>query len=166
VPHQIAQDASLYLSGDATDDAGDSITGRHLRWYLKRRLLGIGQSISVAGLPAGKLRITLVARDARGRTATASVTVRAREELPQFLALCAPARVSQHARRLVFRVSSLAPAILTVTSSTTRRVRIAVNRRANRVIVHIVRPGRRSLRLQLKLTSGRLHTIRTLVVRR
>ena len=167
VPHQrIAADGSLYLSGTATDDAGRAIARSRLRWYLGSRLLGSGTSISPGGLPAGPERIRLVARDAQGRTTTASVVIGVLAERPQFLVLAVPATASPAARRVPLRVSTLAPATLTVTGGagvTTRRV--AVDRRVQAVVV-TVRPGRTPLRLRLRLASGRLQTLLSAVVLR
>lgn len=153
---RIAQDGSLYLSGQASDDSARTITGS-LRWHLGRRLLGSGPSISVTGLPAGGARITLVARDRRGRTASASVLVRGIAERPQFMVLSVPRRLSSRSRVLVLRVSSLAPARLTISGKGTRRTRADVSRRVLKVTVKVT-PGRKTLQLALELANGRLHT--------
>jgi hypothetical protein len=161
---RIAQDGSLYLSGQASDDAGRAIVGG-LSWYLGRRLLGVGPSISVAGLPAGSSRITLVARDRRGRTGSASVAVRGLAERPQFVVLHLPARVSPRSRRLLLRVSSLTPARLTVTGRGVRRARADVSRRVVTVAVKVT-PGKQPLKLVLELANGRLHTVSRFLIRR
>ena len=156
---RIAQDGSLYLSGQATDDAGRVLAGRRLRWYLGRRLLGVGASISPMGLPPGASRITLVGQDGRGRAGRASVALRVVAERPQFLALHVPAHLSFRARRLLLRVSSLAPARLTVSGQGVRRARLEQLSRRLTTIAVKVKPGRTPLMLRLELVSGRLHTV-------
>jgi hypothetical protein len=66
--------ASL-LTGQATDDAGRSLTGKSLTWFAGSRRLGTGGNLRVA-LPAGTVRLRLVARDRSGRTTTAARTVK------------------------------------------------------------------------------------------
>ncbi|MHB8660008.1 MAG: FG-GAP repeat domain-containing protein [Solirubrobacteraceae bacterium] len=162
---RIAQDGSLYLSGEATDDSGRAITGHRLRWYLGRRLLGVGSSISPIGLTAGAARITLLAEDGRGRAGQATVALRVLAERPQFLLLRVPTSLSPRARRLLLRVSSLAPAILTVSGHGVQPVRVGVSRRLVTIRVAIGR-GKGLLRLRLELASGQLHTLTRVLVRR
>jgi hypothetical protein len=71
----IGRAASLYLSGTASDENRGAITGGNLSWYAGDRLLGTGETLSVNGLPAGTMHIRLVARDARGVTASQSVSI-------------------------------------------------------------------------------------------
>jgi hypothetical protein len=67
--------AALYLSGIAADENHEAITGSNLSWFAGDRLLGTGETLSVPGLPPGPTQIRLVARDARGVTASQSVSI-------------------------------------------------------------------------------------------
>lgn len=71
---QIQAGASLVLSGVATDDAGQQLTGSALSWYANTSLLGTGSPFP-ATLPRGTQSISLIATDAQGRTT--KVTIRA-----------------------------------------------------------------------------------------
>ena len=59
------------LTGQATDDAGRSLTGKSLTWFAGSKRLGTGNNLRVA-LPPGSTRLRLVARDRSGRTGTAA----------------------------------------------------------------------------------------------
>lgn len=153
-------DAPLYLSGQAYDDTQRRIPGRRLRWFDGRRAIGRGGQIAVSGLAAGRRRLRLVARDARGRTRTAAVTVRLRAAQPTFLRLSAPRRVSGTARLLRLRVASSIPATLRV-----GRQRFAVGRRMRSIRLRI-RRGRSPLALRLILRAGGKRAVRTVVIAR
>lgn len=148
-------DAPLLLRGQAFDDTLARITGRRLRWFLGRRLLGTGAEIAPAGLRAGRDRIVLEARDASGRTARASVLVQLRPTRPVFLALSAPRRVPRRARTLQLTVVSSVTARLVVQTAGVRGQHFTVGRARRRLKVEI-RTGRRALKLTLVLGSGRL----------
>ena len=75
-------DAALVLTGEAFADGGRSLEGSRLTWSAGGRVLGHGESIAAAGLPAGARRITLIARDRFGRSGRASVGVRVRAATP------------------------------------------------------------------------------------
>jgi hypothetical protein len=153
-------DAPLVLAGQAFDDSAKMLTGKHLRWMAGRRVLGRGPSISALGLSPGRHKIRLLARDRFGRTGRKSVAVVITGARPLFLTLKAPAAIKRKARIVRLKVSASLPARLRVRKQTFR-----VGRKARAVRVRVAR-GTRSLHLQLKLTSGRKSTIRTVVIPR
>src|SRR5215211_1511321 len=71
----VRADETLYLSGTGTDDRDQQLSGKRLRWFDGRRAIGRGVAVAVNGLRPGKRTLRLVARDARGRRATARVRV-------------------------------------------------------------------------------------------
>jgi hypothetical protein len=72
----VASDASLYLSGSAQDDSGRSLSGKRLRWYIGRKLIGTGtEVITTKKLPSGTVRVRLVAHDSQGRRTSAAVVI-------------------------------------------------------------------------------------------
>lgn len=148
-------DAPLVLAGQAFDDQSRMLTGRRLRWMLGRRLLGTGTRITVSGLPAGRRRITLLARDRIGRTAAASIVIRLRAARPVFLALRAPRKLARKVRSVRLAVSSSLDATLVVRIAGLRAQRFKVGRRTRHVTVHI-RRGSKTLNMRLTLGAGRL----------
>jgi hypothetical protein len=145
--------APLVLSGQAFDDRSRRLTGKRLRWMLGRRLLGTGAQITVSGLPGGRRRIKLIARDRFGRRATAAVVVRLRATLPLFLKLQAPRTAGRKARSLRLTVSSSVPATLVVRIAGRRAQRFAVGRETRRLKV-LVNRGSTTLILTLSLQAG------------
>jgi hypothetical protein len=143
----------LLLQGLAFDDSGNPLTGRHLRWYIGRRPLGIGQWITVQGLSAGRPTIRLVATDTRRRTAAASLRLHVQGSAPAYLVVQAPARISATAQRVRIVIASTMPATFTIAG---RHYRVNRTPRALTVPIH---PGRSMLRLPCVLRSpgGTLH---------
>jgi hypothetical protein len=158
-------DAPLVLAGQAFDDRLRLLTGRRLRWLLGRRLLGAGAQISVAGLPDGRHRIDLVARDPAGRKNRASVQVNLGAARPLFLILRAPTVVPRTAHSMPLTVASSLAATLVVRVPGLRSGRFAVTRHKRRMTVRIPR-GRKTLRLQLSLSSGGQTRTAVLTLRR
>jgi hypothetical protein len=160
-------DAPLLLSGQAFDDAGTLLAGRRLRWLLGKRVLGSGPRVSSVGLPPGRDRIVLAARDGHGRTGRASVVVRVLAARPLFLVLSGPKRVGRRARSLKLKVASSLDATLAVRPSPRggKVQRFAVSRRPRRLRVRIT-PGRKTLRLRLSLSAERRTRSMSLSVRR
>jgi hypothetical protein len=157
---RVVNHTALYLAGKAVDDAHRPLRGRRLQWFLGRKRLGRGSSISVLGLPPGRRTIRLVARDRRGRKASARVRVRVIGAAPQFLDVRAPRKLSPRARRLRLRVAATIPARLRI-----GRQRYRVGRRLKKLTVRVKR-GRSPLVLKLRLSSGRKGTVRKLLVPR
>ncbi|MEA2427070.1 MAG: large repetitive protein, partial [Thermoleophilaceae bacterium] len=129
---RIADDAPAHLSGQAFDDAFQQLGGRHMQWFSHGRRLGSGASINPVGLRPGRNRITLVARDALGRLARASVTVRVLAVPPQFLRVQAPPRVGTATKRVTLKVAASMPSTLRV-----GKARFAVGRKARAVRIRI-----------------------------
>ncbi len=71
---QIAPGDTLVLTGIATDDAGQRLTGSALSWYANTTLEGTGSPFALT-LPPGTTSISLIAKDPQGRTT--KVTLRA-----------------------------------------------------------------------------------------
>jgi hypothetical protein len=140
-------DAMLLLRGRAYDDAGIHLTGRSLRWYAGRRLLGRGELLTVHGLPAGTTSIRLVATDARGRSAQTRLPLKVIAVRPKFLIARAPKRLAPGARRVRIVVASNVPAVLTIAGR-----RYAVGRTPRALTIAIKR-GRAPLQLAYALSS-------------
>ncbi|MDP8908758.1 MAG: hypothetical protein M3N47_06495 [Chloroflexota bacterium] len=158
--NRLRQDAAAYLRGYAFDDALRPLRGRRLTWFVGRNRIGHGERLSVTGLPAGRRRIRLTARDGSGRRTTASVAVRITAVKPLFLVLKGPERLGRRARKVRLRVAASIPATLLV-----RGQRFGVNRRARSVIVEVP-ASRRKLTLRLQLRSGRRNNRATLRIAR
>ena len=141
-------DAMLLLRGSAYDDAGSRLTGRSLRWYAGRRLLGRGELLTVHGLPAGTTAIRLVATDARGRSAQTRLPLKVLAVRPRFLVARAPKRLAPTARRVRIVVASNVPAVLTIAGG-----RYALGR-TPRALTLAIRRGRAPLRLAYSLSSS------------
>src|SRR6185312_12382981 len=109
---RVRADEELYLAGRAADDQQVPLRGRSLRWKLGRRLLGRGTQISVVGLPAGRRRIVLEARDRHGRVGRSSVPITVVAVAPRVIALSRPARISRGARFVTLRLATSIPATL------------------------------------------------------
>ena len=134
-------DSPLVLRGQAFDDAGRTLTGKRLRWYFGGVLIGTGTSTAPAGLPAGRHRVRLLARDRFGRVGRAAITVRLTAARPLFLTLKAPASAKRSARSIALKVSSSLRAQLTVRGGRGRQ-RFVVYRKTRTLRIHVV-PGRK-----------------------
>jgi hypothetical protein len=142
------------------------LSGQRLRWYAGSRLLGTGQQLVPAGLPAGRKRITLVARDRAGRLGRASVVVSVAAVRPLFLVLSGPRQVKRTARVLRLKVSSTIDATLTVKAAARGSAqRFAVSRKLRTLRVRIA-SGRGTLSLRLSLAAAGLSQTRMLAVSR
>jgi hypothetical protein len=140
-------DAMLLLRGRAFDDAGSPLTGRSLRWYAGRRLLGRGELLTVHGLPAGTTAIRLVATDAHGHSAQTRLPLKVLAVRPTFLVARAPKHLAPTARRVRIVVASNVPALLKIAGG-----RYAVDR-TPRALTIAVRRGRAPLQLAYSLRS-------------
>ena len=158
---RLQNDAPLYLAGQAYDDLSRPLRGRHLRWFVGRRLVGRGAALSVSGLPSGFQHITLVARDGRGRESRISTFVRLLAAKPQFLRLRVQKGVTRSSRRVRLRVRTTIPATLRVGAQ-----HFVTGRKSRTVSVRI-RPGRSKLQLRLHLIAGgKVRQLRLSVPRR
>jgi hypothetical protein len=158
-------DAPLLLSGRAFDDRSRQLTGRHLRWMFRRRLLGTGAQITATGLPAGRDRIDLLARDKSGRVGRASVVVRLGAARPLFLKLRTPRSIRRAVRSMRITVSSSVSATLIVHVPGLRPERFSVDRRARGLTLR-TRPGRKAVSLRLVLAAGGKRNTQVRVVER
>ncbi len=160
-PREVLRGGSvLALAGQGHDDTGARLRGRALRWLSGRTLLGTGEQVAVATLPPGARSVTLVARDRYGRTGRATVGVRIRPAAPVLLRASGPRRLSRRARKVTIVLAVAPDAVATIGG---RRFR--VGRRARRLSVK-VRPGRTTLVLRLRVTSGGRSVTRTLRIPR
>jgi hypothetical protein len=151
---------TLYASGQAVSDDGRFLTGRRLTWRDGRHVLGHGSAISVAGLAAGTHRLTLLARDAHGRTGRARVSVKVVGEAPDFVSLKVPSKLRASARRLTISTGATVPATLRIGAR-----RFAVTRKVRAYTLKVPR-GRKLLSLTLKLSAGGKRANLTVAVRR
>jgi hypothetical protein len=153
-------DASVYLQGQAFDDAFRMLTGQRLTWFAGKRRLGHGASLNARGLPPGKVRLRLVARDRTGRAGSASVVVRVSAARPFFTTLSAPKKLSRKAGTLKLKVATNVAATLRAggknhaVASRTKTIRVKV------------KTGNKALKLGLRLTAHRRTATQTLAVPR
>lgn len=145
---RVRADDPVSLAGTAIDDQGRQLKGTALRWFAGRRRLGHGARLTVHGLPAGRVTITLVSTDRSGRSSRSRVVIRVVSVAPLFLVL----KVVGH-RRAVFgairlRVAASVPATLIA-----GRTRARVGRRARTITIHLRRPQRAGSRLHLLLRA-------------
>jgi hypothetical protein len=153
-------DSLLLLHGQAFDDTLTPLRGRSLRWMAGGALLGTGATIMASRLPPGNDRITLLASDSHGRTASASVVIHVKAVKLPFLRLSVPHRVGPGAQRLTVRASSALPTTLTV-----GRKHYKLGRAPRTITLPIAR-GRGSLTVQLSVTARGVTYPITVVVRR
>jgi hypothetical protein len=144
---RVPQTAILPLQGSAFDDAGRPLTGRHLRWYLGKRLIGSGGQVSARGLRPGNNTIRLVATDAHGRRGQATARLRVSAVAAQYLLFYAPLQVSPRARSVWITAASTLPATFTIAGK-----HYALGPRERTITVHI-RAGRTLLLLPCSLRS-------------
>jgi hypothetical protein len=144
---RVPQTAILPLRGSAFDDANRPITGRHLRWYLGKRLIGSGEQAVARGLRAGNTTIRLVATDARGRRAQAILRLHVTAVAARYLVFYAPFQVSRRARSFRITAASTLPATFTIAGT-----HYALGPRERTITIRI-RPGRAVLLLRCSLRS-------------
>lgn len=145
---QLSGDATLQLAGEAFDQQLRSLAGHSLQWFDGPVPLGYGTTISAGPLPPGANQIHLVARDAAGRTASATIVVNVTPVKIPFLNLTLPARVSSQTSQLTFLASSAVPATLTIGTRSFK-----LTRAPERLIVPIT-PGQSPLLLELTATAN------------
>jgi hypothetical protein len=144
---QVRADEMLPLQGSAFDDRSRPIAGRHLRWYLGKRLVGIGKNAALHGMHPGNTTIRLVATDTHGRSAQATIPLRVSAVAARYLLFDAPLLVSARARTIRFRVASTMPATFTIAG---RHYKVAAK---PRTITIPIRRGRSPLVLRCSLRS-------------
>jgi hypothetical protein len=144
---RIHRDDVLSLNGQAFDDRARRLTRTSLVWFLGQRRVAVGERAAIADLPSGPATLRLVARDASGRTSSASVQIRIEPVAPRVLQLVAPPRVSLRATSLTFAISTSVPAALDIGSR-----RFAVRRTLRKVTVPIA-PRRGPFLVSFRLTA-------------
>jgi hypothetical protein len=144
---EASHDSTLLLQGSAFDDAARAITGRRLTWFAGRRVIGHGTLLTAHGLKPGRTAIRLVATDAHGRSAQASLRLRVHGAAPAFLVSRAPQRVAANARKVRIVVASTVPAVLEIAGG-----RHKVDRKPRKIVIR-VKPASSILRLPYTLRS-------------
>jgi uncharacterized repeat protein (TIGR01451 family) len=141
-------DGTLNLFGEAYDDAGNRLDPGGLRWFDGDEPLGQGEALTVTGLAPGHHELRLVARDSRGRTGSAAVSVDMVAAPADFLRLELPDAVDRAADGLTAGVASTVPATLIANGR-----RFPVDRRMRRVRLPL-EPGDAPGVLRLQLVAG------------
>ena len=139
--NRVRAGSTLLLKGSAFDDADRPLTGRHLKWYAGKKLVGHGELLSVMSLAPNVKSIRLVATDARHRSSQAVLALKVIAAPPAFLVARAPTHIRATAKRVRIVVASTVPSVLTISGGHYR-----VGRKPRAITVK-VRPGRHTLRL-------------------
>jgi hypothetical protein len=139
--------ATVLLQGSAYDDTGRPLTGRHLRWYLGKRLIGRGVQLTLRNLKPVSAVIHLLANDAHSRSGQATVRLRVPAVAAGYLFFDAPLLVSARARTVRITIASTAPATFTIAGR-----RHAVGPRPRTITIRI-RHGRSPLVFPCSLRS-------------
>lgn len=150
-------DASTQLDATAYDDQGRELRSTALRWKLGPRVVLV-RGVGAALLPAGRLRLTVEARDRSGRVARLAVPVRVAGAKPRFSRLTGPKRVRRTARSVALTVATTFPATLQVGGR-----RYAVGPRRQTISVRL-RPGAKPVRVTARLRSGPFTTTALITV--
>jgi hypothetical protein len=145
---QLSGEARLQLAGEAFDQQLRSLSGGSLQWFDGPVRLDSGAAISAGPLPAGANRIRLVARDAAGRTAAATIVVNVTPVKIPFLNLTIPAHITSSATQLTVLASSAVPAQLTIGGG-----KFNLTGKAQQLTVPIT-PGHNPLLLEARATAN------------
>jgi hypothetical protein len=145
---RVRQTDTLLLEGDAFDDSDRAITGRRLRWYLGRRLIGTGEQVTASNLPAGAAYLRLVATDSHGRSAQVRFPLRVTAVPAHLLVFEAPLLLPSRAVRVRILVAASELAKLRIAG---RSYRVGPHLRT---ITVRIRPGHGVLRLRVSLRSA------------
>jgi hypothetical protein len=137
----------LLLQGAAFDDADRPLTGRHLKWYAGKRLLGRGELLTVMNVSPNVKSIRLVATDARHRSSQAVLALKVIAAPPAFLVARAPTHIKATATRVRIVVASTVPSVFTIAGARHR-----VGRKPRTITIRI-RRGQRALRLKYSLRA-------------
>ena len=146
---RLYSDLPVVLLGSALDDTERPLAGSRLTWFAGARRLGHGNRLRVK-LPAGRVLLRLVARDARGRTATATRRVTVGPPLLRVTSLDVPDKVAHGVRTVKARLTTSAPATVTSgghryalgTRRTTIKIALAGKPRAGVLTPRITLRGR------------------------
>jgi hypothetical protein len=109
---KLQADNPVVLSGSAGDDAERALSGKRLTWFAGTRRLGTGSPLRVK-LAAGRTVLRLVARDAHGRTASATRTVTVGAPTLLLKSLDVQDKVAHGAKTVKVRLATSTPATVT-----------------------------------------------------
>ena len=149
------------LVGSARDERGRRLRGAALSWHADGRRLGSGERLT-AILGAGKVKLQLRARDARGRDGIATRSLFVAPVTLQIKTLRAPERLGVGARSIKVRIATSVPAMLRAGG---RRFRLDTSTRTVRIpLPGRSRPGVVRLRLAIAAKGPRQPTLRETIV--
>ncbi|HWH95933.1 MAG TPA: LamG-like jellyroll fold domain-containing protein [Baekduia sp.] len=158
----VPSSSRVALRGQGTDETGRRLRGRALTWFAGRRRLGSGERLQVR-LPAGRVTLSLVVKDARGRTDTARRTLHV-DPPPLELRTLRVGDARAGARTVVLTMATNVPAVLRARGRTAR-----VGPRALKVRVPLpARPKVGVLEVPVTITpvgGGKAITTRVTVLR-
>jgi hypothetical protein len=100
----------VVLVGQSTDDADRQLTGKRIRWFAGARRLGTGARLTTR-LPAGKVKLRMVAVDGHGRRAIATRTLHTTPQ-PLSLTKLRAANVRAGRRRAAVTIAASRRAVL------------------------------------------------------
>jgi hypothetical protein len=149
------------LIGSAVDERARRLRGRSLTWFAGSRRIGTGERIW-ATLPAGRLTLTLRARDARGRSDVSRRTMPSTPVTLQLKRLATPARVRPRARHVAV---TLATTVAATARAGGRSYRVGPH--ARRLLLRLpARPRTGILKLRLSITArgARQRNVHTTIV--
>ena len=109
---RLFSDLPVVLLGSALDDTERPLARGRLTWFAGARRPGHGNRLRVQ-LPARRILLRLVARDARGRTATATRRVTVGPPALRVTSLDVPDKVAHGARKVKARLTTSTPATVT-----------------------------------------------------
>jgi hypothetical protein len=139
----------VQLVGSAFDDRRKQLRGRSLSWFAGARRLGRGQQLRVS-LPAGRVKLRLVARDRRGRAGRAARALRVAPVPLRLVGLSAPDRVGPRARSVKLTVATTTRATLRA-----RGTKHRVGPRSRRVKVPLpAKPARGVIKIAVTIKAS------------
>jgi hypothetical protein len=150
----------ITLLGQGADDRDLPIKGKRLRWFAGKKRLGRGAKLKVR-LPAGKVKLRLVATDRIGRRTVATRKLRVTAP-PLRLTKLVTRSVKARARRAVVKVAASRSAVLLVAGK-----RYRVGPKAHKLRIRLPkRPKAGILRIPLRLKAQGASVKATLIVLR
>jgi hypothetical protein len=136
------------LLGSGTDDSGRALTGSALTWFAGSKRLGTGARLT-AVLPVGTKAVRLVAKDATGRTASATQKVSVQTPALRIVSVKVPIKVARTAKTLTVSLSASASSTLTAAGK-----RTSIGTKTTKVTVKLpAKPAVGVLKVPFTLTS-------------
>jgi hypothetical protein len=142
------------------------LRGRGVTWHDGRREIAVGDRTSAGFLAPGVHHISVVARDGRGRTATASMPLRVLPAPPALIVRHAPARIAPRARALELRLASTLAATVTASGAALARTSVLSVDRSPRQVALALRPGRGHVTVTLRAVAASGTATLTIRIRR